>query len=291
MAVGTTADFNMTRNELCTLALRKVGALAEGEAVTAPQLADAIKALNMIIREEDSVGYHIWAIGPQPTTLTLVDDTFRYTSANGLATNIVELTKVSYRDAGGEDYPVDILTHKQFENISNKFETGCPRSVLLVEHRDLASRELIVVPTLTSVNTASGVVGTDALEYTCIRSHTADSKNKPVTGANYLLYWEQTGSGGGVWATDTQYTAAQHLRYWYKRPLFDFDLSTDNPDMPQSWTRTLLYRLCSDLGDDYGVALDERTWLSQKANRAGNRTFRNTQTEETTDVHNKVDYY
>jgi hypothetical protein len=50
------------------------------------------------------------------------------------------------------------------------------------------------------------VVGTDALNYTCILSHTAADSNKPVTGVDYATYWSQTGSGGSVWASGTAYS-------------------------------------------------------------------------------------
>lgn len=53
---------------------------------------------------------------------------------------------------------------------------------------------------------SSVVVGTDGLQYTCIRSHTASSANKPVTGAEWRMYWAQEGTGGAVWADTTAYS-------------------------------------------------------------------------------------
>jgi len=52
-----------------------------------------------------------------------------------------------------------------------------------------------------TLGAASEVTGTDALIYTCRRSHTGATANKPITGAEWPMYWEQTGSTGGVWAT------------------------------------------------------------------------------------------
>jgi hypothetical protein len=54
---------------------------------------------------------------------------------------------------------------------------------------------------------SSEVVGTDSLNYTCVRGHTSANSNKPITGADYSTYWYQTGSGGGVWAAATAYSA------------------------------------------------------------------------------------
>jgi hypothetical protein len=40
--------------------------------------------------------------------------------------------------------------------------------------------------------------GTDGAEYTCIKNHIASTVNKPVTGANWSTYWENTGESSLV---------------------------------------------------------------------------------------------
>lgn len=70
-----------------------------------------------------------------------------------------------------------------------------------------------VTKTLTA---SSEVTGTDGNIYTCIRSHTSATANKPVTGADYLTYWVERGETGGTWAADTAYTSVA-----------DFDLEAD----------------------------------------------------------------
>lgn len=52
---------------------------------------------------------------------------------------------------------------------------------------------------------SSEVTGSDSLIYTCIRGHTSDSTNKPITGDQWKLYWKKEGSTGGVWVTATAY--------------------------------------------------------------------------------------
>src|SRR5574337_1231361 len=54
---------------------------------------------------------------------------------------------------------------------------------------------------------SSTVTGTDGNTYTCIRSHTSSSSNRPVTGADWSTYWYLTGSGGSAWATATAYSS------------------------------------------------------------------------------------
>ena len=69
---------------------------------------------------------------------------------------------------------------------------------------------------------------------------------------------------GGTWAADTEYTMSEIIRYQYKRPLFDFDNESDNPDMPRAWNRYLIYKLAMDLSPNYAVNLDERQWLQSQ---------------------------
>ncbi len=60
---------------------------------------------------------------------------------------------------------------------------------------------------------ASEVTGTDALIYTCIRSHTSTAADRPITGANYKSYWKQTGSIGGGWVITTAYSAIGEFQF------------------------------------------------------------------------------
>lgn len=49
-------------------------------------------------------------------------------------------------------------------------------------------------------------IGTDGLNYTCIKSHTAADSNKPITGVDSATYWVQTGSSGSVWVSGAAYS-------------------------------------------------------------------------------------
>lgn len=70
--------------------------------------------------------------------------------------------------------------------------------------------------TTQALQSSSEVLGSDGLNYTCRKSHTSAADNKPVTGADYTTYWEQTGEDGIEWVTATAYTSRG-----------DFTLSTD----------------------------------------------------------------
>lgn len=284
-----TNDFQVTRNELIDMAYEDLKVKAEGESLSADLLSTGIKKLNLIIREYDLAGKHLWAVAATPSTLPLVANTFVYTSANGLATTILEVVEASYRNAAGEDRPLKILTTEQYEGVTNKTETGEPEWVYLSEHKTVASKTLYLGPTLSTVNTQSVVTGTDAAAYRCIRNHSADSTNHPITGANYLLYWEAGGSAPATWTTGTSYTAPQLVRLWFKRPLYDFDAASDNPDMPQGWSHWLQQELAIRLSPGHNVPMEKVQMMRSLRNESYERVFRSVQ-PNTTEIHNKVEY-
>ncbi len=284
-----TNDFNLTRDELIAMAYEDIKVKAEGEPLSAELLSTGIKKLNLIIREHDVTGKHLWAIAAAPTTIPLVANTFVYTSANGLPTTALRLVSASYRDGSQSDYPLDVLTTEQYEARRAKLETGDPSWVYLTEHSTVASKTLYVGPTLSTVSTQSVVTGTNATVYRCIRSHTADSLNTPVTGANYLLYWEAGGSGPSTWTTGTSYTAPQNLRLWFTRPLYDFDSASDNPDMPQAWSHWLQQELAIRLAPAHNVTLEKVNMLRSLRNESFERVFRSVQ-PNTSKIHHLVEY-
>lgn len=287
MATGTTYDFTLSRNDLIRSAFRKVGVIEPDP----QQITYAANTLNAIVRELDPRADIFWAVTKNPSTLTLIANTFLYTTSGDLQSNILRLESVIYRDSSGYDKELAILTPKGYEGILNKFEIGNPDKVYLTEDIDLAARQLYLVPSLSSVNSQSEVIGTDALNYRCIRSHTANSNNEPITGDNYLLYWEQAGAAGVAWVDGESYTAPQLLRYIYRRPLWDFDLSTDNPDFPQAWIRILILRLADDLADEIpGIPVEIKQRLSTKVVQAM-ENINNTLTRNTNDIHNKAEYF
>ena len=119
--------------------------------------------------------------------------------------------------------------------------------------------------------------------------HTSAAINKPITGQDYLTFWQAGGTGAVAWATATAYTHAALLMLTYKRPLYDFDAAGDNPDMPSGWNMYLLYRLAYDLAPEYGIALDERHWLRNEFMEAYNVIFPSTKVKSTS-IHNKTSF-
>ena len=287
----STFDFNLTRNELIEIALRKIGALGGSQAVSSTQLSRAIQTLNLIIREEDlkqtEQSKSLWALSTKALPLTA--NGIVYTTTENLPSDISELVSAMYRDSSGDDVSLEIISEQQYNDLADKNETGDPEKIFLKSNILHASQKLYIWPTPTSVGTASVVQGSDALDYTCIMGHTSAAISAPITGQTWQVYWQLLGSTATGWVTATAYTNGNIIILTYKRPLFDFDAAVDNPDMPSGWNRYLLYRLAYDLAPEYGIALDERQWLRNEFMEAYHVIFPSTKVKSSS-IHNKASY-
>jgi hypothetical protein len=290
MSLGTTADYTLTRDAMLTLAHKLIGVLEPGQTLDGEQLLDGVEILNLVVRETDGSGRWRWTF-ETAFHLPLAANTSVYNSANNLPTNISELVSVGFRDAAGRDVPnLKILKAEAYESIADKIQVGNPQSVYLTEQVALADRTLYCWPTPSSVVAQSVVTGTDAEDYKCIRPHVAAAVTRPVTGANWRMFWELGGSGGSAWVSGSSYTAPQQLRLLYRRPIFDFDTAADTPDFPIPWPRHLVYKVAFDLGDLYSIPIDERNHMIAKAQGAFDDIFPSVQVKANTRRH-KVKFY
>ena len=294
MAIGTTADFNLKRNQIIDSALRKIRAVQSGNEPTLAQIDEAVRALNSIVREEDLHGTglqtNLWAADTGYLILTAYEHIYTTSTSDGLASNILELHSANYRDATGDDVPLGIITKQQYDELIDKDDTGDPEKVYFQASRLLADQSLFLDFAPSSVTTTSEVLGSDNKNYKCIMLHTSSSLNKPITGSDWKLYWTQAGTAGATWVTATAYTNGELIFYSYKRPLYDFDKATDNPDMPSGWGRYLTLRLAHDLSPEYGLALDERLWLKGQYREAREEIFPSTK-PVVTEKYNKALYF
>lgn len=93
-----------------------------------------------------------------------------------------------------------------------------------------------------------------------------------------------------AWASGANYAAPQQIRLLYRRPIFDFDTASDTPDFPIQCPRMLLYKLAFDLGDIYGIPIEERNLMIGKSKGAYDDIFPSFKAKST-DIHHKTKYY
>ena len=55
---------------------------------------------------------------------------------------------------------------------------------------------------------SSIVLGSDGVDYECIRSHTSSTANQPITGSTYSSHWKKLSStAGSAWVSGSSYTS------------------------------------------------------------------------------------
>lgn len=289
-SVGSTSDYTVTRDRLIQMAHENIRAIEAGQPLKADQLALGIDRLAMIVRETDEVGKWRWTV-QDATHVSLAANTTIYDANNGLPQNIAELMSVVYRDSSGCDSaPLKILRAEGYEEKPNKLQLGDPLAVYLTGEIQLSTRRLYIWPTPSGVTAQTVVSGTDGNIYKCIYPHTSSLVTRPVDGANWRMVWQLGGLAPATWASGAAYTSGSQLRMVIRRPIYDFDAADTTPDFPIQWPRTLLYRLCADLAETYGLPLDERVFFSQKA-KAGYDDIVPSLRAKSTDIHNKTLYF
>lgn len=289
-SVASTADSTLTRDQLIQAAYETAKQVEEGNPVSAEQLAIGRTRLNMIVREVDQSGNWVWTI-QEATHLSLQSHVGVYDANSGLPTNISELVSVVYRDANGCDSPpLKIFRPEGYEEIRNKMETGVPHGVYLTNDIQLAQRRLYVWPHLSAVTTQSKVVGSNNQIYKCVYPHTSAATNRPISGANWRMVWELSSGDISPWAVGTAYTMAESLRMVIKRPIVDFDASSNTPDFPIPWPRLLMLRLAIDVGVIYGTPQGHLDMLQGMVKGSFTDIFPSTM-RKSNDIHNKVKFY
>ncbi len=288
MATGIPSSstyLTITRNKLIEMAHGAIGVLEPGQVLDGDQLKTGIDALTNIVREVDVSGKWRWTID-ESAHVPLIGGNYIYDIDNGLPANVSDLLMASYRDSSGNDTELEILKAEKFENIYNKIQTGIPQAVYLSEDMDLSRRKLYVWPTIAETVDQSEIEG----PYRCIRTHTSMATSEPVNGPNWRIFWEPGGEGGSPWAVSASYTAPAQVRLLYRRPLIDFLTASTAPDFPLPWPRLLMYRVASDLGDFYGIPIQERQMLMQKAKGAFDDIYPTVKAKSNT-LHGKVQYF
>ena len=106
MSYGTTFMANLTRDQLITLAYKDIGALADGEVLSASLLADGILKLNLIMREIDATGKWLWT--EKSTSITLIANQWVYTTSGGFPSDLRQPDRITYRDDQADDAAEDV---------------------------------------------------------------------------------------------------------------------------------------------------------------------------------------
>lgn len=144
MALSNSINFKLNRDQVITLALRRINAIGQGESPTTTAATEAAVALNALVKAWEADGMPLWKITTQ--TFTPTASTSSYTIGIGATINKKPPLKVHqawYRNtASSKDTPLMLITRDEYNLISTKSSTGTPNQMYYNPPGDLGGGEM-----------------------------------------------------------------------------------------------------------------------------------------------------
>lgn len=157
MATSGSYDWEMTRDQIITDALRKVGAIDEEATPTSAQLTLGARALNGVLKTlAGHTGMPLWAIDEASVTLTA---TATYTCGISQTVNIpkpIKILQAWRRDPNTVDIPIQVISQEDYNRLTNKAVTGPPVQVAYMP--DISTGVLSVYPTPDTYSIANSTI-------------------------------------------------------------------------------------------------------------------------------------
>lgn len=112
--------WTLTRERICDKAMEKCGALGVGETPSAADRSLCLEALDGILKQLAWYGYSWPKITQAQTSITFTANVGTVT----LPTDYYDATMVNYVDASGNEKPVTLITLRDWNDLTNKTQTG-----------------------------------------------------------------------------------------------------------------------------------------------------------------------
>lgn len=154
MATSGVTTWQLTQDDIIQAALRKLEVIGDGVTSSATQTANALSALNAMLKLFAAKGMPLWAISEYTFSLTA---THNYSIGIGQTLNtpaplkIIQATLID--TVGGTGIPLNIYTHYDYNLLTNTSSTGTP---IALEYEPLNQHGTIKVwpkPDATTIST------------------------------------------------------------------------------------------------------------------------------------------
>ena len=219
------STYSITRDQIISLALRKLGILEVGSTPDAETIANASMSLNLLIKQLGTDGLKLWKVSELIIPLT----------AN----------KTSYTLGG-------VSSDLMYDSLAPTVAiTDRPLKVIQGFYRNITSTPVIDTPVMIVSKQEYNVLGSK------FSTGTANTIFYDVKKLNGLLY---------VYLTpDSNAQTNLQLHIIAQMPLNDITLATDIPDFPNEWMNCLVWNLADQLSLEYGVPMNARQEITQRA--------------------------
>ena len=306
MALSGVYDASATRTFICQSALRKLGALAEGQTATSAAIDVAVESFNFMQRAWQAEGMPVWYlktgyIYPLANESNL---TIGPTSTSDHFTEELIITRLTDNAASGAtSITVDASTNARTvigvtansDNIGVELNNGNITWTTISAGGAGASLTLAAgLGGAANSNNRVYAYTTKAprpveIEYAWrVEAATADkieiaqvslseilSQTNPTDeGETIMFNYQATLTDGAFRIWPRFKDGKQYIEVLFQNPFDDLDAaSTNNPSFPDEWIEALIYGLAVRLAPDYKLPLQERMLLKQEAEAMKERAF------------------
>ena len=219
------STYSVTRDQIITLALGKLGVLEIGDTPDANTIANAAMVLNLLVKQFSIDGLKLWKVSEVIIPLT-----------SG---------KTSYILGGSSS---DLMYDTQAPTVAI---TDRPLKCIQGFYRNIQSTPYIDTPVLVVSKQEYNVLGS---KYSTGTANTIFYDVKKLNGILYVYLTPDTNSQNNL-----------QLHLVVQLPLNDVATSSDVPDFPNEWMNCLVWSLADELALQYGVPMNSRQEIAQRA--------------------------
>ena len=298
MAVGTTTNFNLGRNELITEALRILRVISGQQTASGDLITSCSTTLNLMLRAWQADGLHVWTaqngclfqVTGQATYNTSADrfcdlddlvisalgadeasgqTVLTLSSTTGMAADdeigillddgTLQWTTIASVDSSTQVTVDDALTGDASEDaVVYAFTTRLGR-IVEINHDDSRIRNMTAATGTATQYNEIPLFPLSRQEYNIL-------SNKTNQGVTTQLYFQALRDSANFTLWPVPNNSINLILFTYYRNLYDFDTPTDFADAPVEWTRTFIWCLAAELGPRFGVPPDRLAEIVARAN-------------------------
>ncbi|WP_373088692.1 hypothetical protein [Zhongshania sp.] len=287
MAISTSINFTVTRDQIIKKALQSLGVLGEGEDPNSEQIDDAAFVLNGIIKawQADGLnlfavqrlylfpekGQHEYSIGPSASTNITAAYRSTTVAADASGTTLTVDDDVSFV-AG--DYvgvqldgttvqwtTVDSVTNSTEVELADSLSSTAAEGNTVFVYTTKANRPMKVLEGYTTVGNTEIPVGViSRTDYNTLGVKTTD-------GIITQMYYDPQIGTGKLFVYPEASSELNFVTLFVQKTLADLDAATDNPEVPQEWYLALAYNLAEALVPDYGTPTQDAAKVERLAKK------------------------
>lgn len=277
MSTSGSSNFTMNRNEIIIDVLETCGVLSPGEAADAADVESCTRKLNMMVKSWMKQGLHLWALKEATLFLGVGTQTYSLGATGTNCTDSYVHTTLSTDEAlGSTSIGLASATGMSAgDNIGIVLDDGSMHWTTIIGAGatttiasglpSAAAAGAVVFAYTTKINRPQRIISAywrsidnnDTPIDVVSRQEYSDMSNKLTEGKPNKIFYDPQLTNGVLYVWPTPDIATDVIRFWYERPLEDFDASSDNPDFPIEWAEAICAGLAYRMAKPFG--LDART--------------------------------